>query len=373
MVVPCRILEEVKAGAAAIVFALCAVLSPITNDPALGQPAAWPLKPFVGGQFTYVVQRGDSLTSIGARFGVDIHVLAATNGLSSGSWLREGRSMRIDNRHIIPDSLSDGILINIPQRMLYLFRQGTLARAYPVGLGRPDWPTPQGSFKVISKENNPVWDVPKSIQEEMRREGKIVQEHVPPCPENPLGKHWMGLSIPGFGIHGTIAPASIYLFQTHGCIRLHPDDIGVLFEEVTEGAIARFIYRRVIVARTGDRVFLEVHPDVYRKQPDALGALRIAALAGNFEPLLDWEKAKAIITRQEGIAREITKKAGSAGDPEFGETRFDSFRDTERQLQSQPPEIFALGNHRRARRRTSVSGIGLVRESRRRGKIARLL
>jgi L,D-transpeptidase ErfK/SrfK len=121
----------------------------------------------------------------------------------------------------------------------------------------------------------------------------------------------MGLSIPGFGIHGTIAPASIYHFQTHGCIRLHPDDIAVLFEELNEAAIARFIYQRVIVARTGDRVFLEVHPDVYRKQPDALGALLIAAREGNFASLLDWNNAKAIIAKQEGIAREITKKAAS--------------------------------------------------------------
>jgi L,D-transpeptidase ErfK/SrfK len=208
--------------------------------------------------------------------------------------------------------------------MLYLFKQEKVTRAYPVGLGRPDWPTPTGSFTVASKEENPVWDVPKSIQEEMRREGKIVQEQVPPCPENPLGKHWMGLSISGFGIHGTIAPASIYRFQTHGCIRLHPDDIAALFEEVTRGTVARFIYQRVIVARTADRVFLEVHRDVYGKQPDALAALVAAARAGNFASLLDWEKAKAIIAHQEGIAREITKKAASDGANPSRETRSSS-------------------------------------------------
>ena len=56
----------------------------------------------------------------------------------------------------------------------------------------------------------------------MRREDKVVLTQVPPGPENPLGKHWVGLSIPGIGIHGTLAPASIYHFQSHGCIRLHP-------------------------------------------------------------------------------------------------------------------------------------------------------
>ena len=52
---------------------------------------------------------------------------------------------------------------------------------------------------------------------------------MPPGPDNPLGKHWLGLSIHGYGIHGTIAPSSIYQFRTHGCIRLHPDDIAELF------------------------------------------------------------------------------------------------------------------------------------------------
>jgi L,D-transpeptidase ErfK/SrfK len=313
-----------KAGFSVFVFAAYTLLSAIAENAVFCQEIAGPLDPLVGGQFTYVVQNGDSLTRIGARFGVNIPVLAAANGLSSSSWLREGQSMIIDNRHIVPEVVSDGILINIPQRMLYLFKQEKVTRAYPVGLGRPDWPTPTGSFTVASKEENPVWDVPKSIQEEMRREGKIVQEQVPPCPENPLGKHWMGLSISGFGIHGTIAPASIYRFQTHGCIRLHPDDIAALFEEVTRGTVARFIYQRVIVARTADRVFLEVHRDVYGKQPDALAALVAAARAGNFASLLDWEKAKAIIAHQEGIAREITKKAASDGANPSRETRSSS-------------------------------------------------
>jgi L,D-transpeptidase ErfK/SrfK len=308
--------------AAGIIVAVSAFSSVIGGRPGICQEIAERPETLVGGEFTYQVRRGDSLTSIGARFGVDSRVIAATNRFSPNSTLKEGRSISIDNRHIIPQGISDGLLINLPQRMLYLFKSGALARAYPVGLGRPDWQSPTGSFRIISKEQNPVWNVPKSIQEEMRREGKVVIEQVPPCPENPLGKHWMGLSIPGFGIHGTIAPASIYSFQTHGCIRLHPDDIAELFEKVTEGTTVGFIYQRVLVARAGDRVFLEVHRDVYRKQPDSLGALRAAVQAGELEPLLDWDKANAVFAKQEGIARDVTRKAASAGDHTSSKTRF---------------------------------------------------
>jgi len=262
----------------------------------------------VGGSLTYVVLKGDSLTSIGARFGVSVNALAASNRMSVNSILREGRPLLIDNRHIVPQVRSDGFLINIPQRMLFFFKQGQLARAYPVGLGRLDWPTPTGAFTVVIKEENPVWDVPKSIQEEMRREGKVVEEHVPACPENPLGTHWLGLSIPGYGIHGTIAPASIYQFLTHGCIRLHPDDIAAIFPEVAEGTPGRIIYQTLMVARLGERIFLEVHRDIYRKEPDPLALLSAIAKTHNLESSLDWGIAKGIIAKQDGIVHEVTKR-----------------------------------------------------------------
>jgi L,D-transpeptidase ErfK/SrfK len=118
----------------------------------------------------------------------------------------------------------------------------------------------------------------------------------------------MGLSIPGYGIHGTIAPASIYQFRTHGCIRLHPDDIAALFGDVSTGTPGLLIYQRLMVARLGDRIFLEVHRDIYRKEPNPLGALLAIARANNLHSALDWEIAKEIIAKQEGVARDVTKK-----------------------------------------------------------------
>lgn len=262
----------------------------------------------VGGSFTYVVRKGDSLTSIGARYGVGVNALAASNHMAVNGLLREGRPLLIDNRHIVPDIVSDGLVINVPQKMLFFFKPDQPTRAYPVALGRWDWRTPTGVFTVVIKEENPVWNVPKSIQEEMRREGKVVEERVPPCPENPLGKHWLGLSIRGIGIHGTIAPASIYQFQTHGCIRLRADDIAEIFPQVREGTPGRIIYQKLLIARVEKRLFLEVHRDIYRKQPDPLAILSAIAKAHHLESSLDWSAAKAIIARQDGAVHEVTKE-----------------------------------------------------------------
>ena len=260
----------------------------------------------VGKQFEYVVQRGDSLTSIGARFGIEPSVLAKMNGLKKGVTLQQGQVLQIDNRHIVPERLMDGILINLPQRMLYYFQAGMFVAHYPVGLGRPSWPTPTGSFSVINMQENKTWHVPKSIQEEMRREGKVVLTQVPPGAENPLGNYWIGLSLPEIGIHGTIAPTSIYHFFSHGCIRLHPDDIAVLFQQVRKNMAGKIVYSPVLLARLDDgRIFLEVNRDVYKKSINPMTTVENWANVQGGGEMVDWNKVQEIIKLKEGLAREV--------------------------------------------------------------------
>ena len=107
-----------------------------------------------GGDSEYTVQSGDFLIAIGARFGVAAKVLAQQNALPFEALIHPGKRLRIHHPHIVPDTLDDGILINIPQRMLFHFRQGNLTAAYPVGLGKATWPTPQGEFKIVTREIN---------------------------------------------------------------------------------------------------------------------------------------------------------------------------------------------------------------------------
>ena len=261
----------------------------------------------VGEETTYTVKRGDFLIAIGARLGVDPRRLAANNGIDYDAVIRPGQTLRVDNRHLVPAATDDdGVVINLPQRMLFHFDARELVGAYPVGLGRPSWPTPVGTFKIISRVKNKPWLVPKSIQEELRAEGKVVVEEVPPGPDNPLGSHWLGMSMPGYGIHSTIAPASIYHFQSHGCIRLHPDDIGELFDAVKVGTPGRLIYQPVLLAWLDDgRILLEVHPDAYAKAGDPFEVAHAMAQAYGLVPGIDWARAEAVIAAQEGIAREV--------------------------------------------------------------------
>ncbi len=261
----------------------------------------------VGGVFPYVAQSGDRLNRIGARFGVSATILAKANNLDRKVPLAAGDALWVDNLHIVPEWREDGIVINLPQRMLFFFRQGALAAAFPVGVGKPDWPTPTGNFKVVDLQTDKSWLVPLSIQEEMREEGKEVITRVPPGPKNPLGRHWIGLSAVGYGIHGTISPASVYGFQSHGCIRAHPDDIEALSQVAEVGTGVVLTYRTTLLAETQDgQVYVEVHPDVYKRGIVPLDEIRKQARANELADRIDWPRTIEAIRRQDGLATDVT-------------------------------------------------------------------
>jgi len=262
----------------------------------------------VGGRFAHVVQPGEHLGRIGARYGVAWSLLVEDNGIARPDQLRPGQLVMVENRHIVPPAIDDGIVLNVPQRMLFHFAQGSLVAAYPVGLGRPNWRTPLGPFTVVNLQKDKTWYVPRSIQEEMRREGKPVLTEVPPGPENPLGRHWIGLSMPAIGIHGTIAPSSIFGFRSHGCIRLHPDDVAQLFERITVGTPGEIVYFPALLATGPDgRVFVEVHSDIYSRTGDPSAALAAAIAERGLTERIDPGKLAAAIRARDGIARDVTR------------------------------------------------------------------
>lgn len=299
----------------ACILASIGLAAAASEAPALSRAVA-------GGDSEYTVQPGDFLIAIGARFGVAAKILARDNQLRYEGIIRPGQRLHIHNPHIVPyvepGTLDNGILINLPQRMLFHFSQGRLDAAYPVGLGKPTWPTPEGTFKIVTRETNKTWKVPKSIQEEMRREQKLVKEEVPPGPDNPLGAHWLGLSLWGYGIHGTIAPASVFHFQSHGCIRLHPDDIADLFQRVRVGTSGRIVYQPVLLALTADgRILLEVHRDIYDRGIDPLQTVRGMAEKYGLSQDLDWPLVESVIAAQDGLAREVGQ---AVSNPSNGKT-----------------------------------------------------
>lgn len=260
-----------------------------------------------GGITRHIVERGETLTSLAADFGVDSATIVFENHLPAGRALEPGSELLIDNRHIGPAAIASGeIIINVPQRMLF-YRDGDRLLAYPIAVGRTTWQTPAGVFTVVRKEENPAWHVPASIRAESARKGRLLPLVVPPGPSNPLGQFWIGLSVAGIGVHGTPLPSSIYQTSTHGCIRLQGDGIEDLFGRVIVGTPGRIVYEPVLLAADGDTVYLEVHPDVYHRVPIG-AAQRVHGLAKGLglADRIDWTLAETEITRRAGIARRVS-------------------------------------------------------------------
>lgn len=263
-----------------------------------------------GGITTHIVASDETLTSISARFGVDPSTIASTNHLSAGQPLEPGRRLLIDNRHIAPATIVSGeIVVNVPQRMLF-YRDDQGIVAYPIAVGRPTWQTPQGAFAVTWKDENPAWHVPESIRAESARKGEQLPLVVPPGPRNPLGRFWIGLSLSGIGLHGTPVPSSIYRTATHGCIRLQADNIEDLFGRVDVGTPGRIIYEPVLLTSHEGEVYLEVHPDAYRRATmSPLQQARELAAQLGLSDRIDWTRAAAEIGRRAGIARRVSLDA----------------------------------------------------------------
>ena len=96
--------------------------------------AAFAADIIVGGETTYVVQKKENLYLIGAKHGVFWKTIARDNNIDIKEPITEGTVLKINTRRIVPKTVDNGIIINIPDRTLYFFKDGTVTY-FPVGLG----------------------------------------------------------------------------------------------------------------------------------------------------------------------------------------------------------------------------------------------
>lgn len=267
----------------------------------------------IGGETVYVVEKGDTFELIGAKLGINWKGIIKKNNLDSRKMLRIGQKLRVNTRKIVPRMIDDGIIINIPDRMLYVFKKGNLKSAFPIGLGMPfwrgikRWRTPEGKFRVLKKLESPTWYVPESIQRKMKMEGKAVKTVIQPGTQNPLGRYAIKTSICGIMIHETIWPSTVYQYKSHGCIRVLPEHMEKFFEEVKINTVGELIYRPVKIAISEKgRVFIEVNRDIYGKMKD----LRIEARRVIEESMVahkvDWHRMDTVLKEKSGIPEDVT-------------------------------------------------------------------
>ncbi|HEX2964265.1 MAG TPA: L,D-transpeptidase family protein [Syntrophorhabdaceae bacterium] len=272
----------------------------------------------IGEQKTHVVQKDETLLSVGAQYGVFWKTIARENGITADQPLVPGSILKINTRRIVPKLVGNGIVINIPDRSLYFFKDGQVT-FFPVGLGvltktnTSDWRTPTGNFYVTSKRKNPTWHVPDSIQLENFIKGKSVEERVPPGPKNPLGKYAIETSIPATLIHETIWPNSVYRYTSHGCIRMLPKHMEQFYNMVDVKTKGEIIYEPVKLAvLDGGKIYLEVRTDVYGKYQSLRERIIELAYSRDVSDRVDWQKVDRLIKLEAGVAEDVTTSPKTA-------------------------------------------------------------
>jgi L,D-transpeptidase ErfK/SrfK len=206
----------------------------------------------------YVASREDTLMEIARAFDFGFNEMALANpGIDP--WMpEEGVTVELPFLFVVPTSAAPwDLLINIPEMRLYRRAGPGWMETFPIGIGREGSSTPVGSATITRKTENPTWYPPDSV----RKEHPELPVAFPPGPENPLGTHALYLSFPGaYRMHGTHRPLGVGRRVSHGCIRMYPEDIRLVYSRVPVGARLVTVNQPVKAGWQGDTLYLEVHP-----------------------------------------------------------------------------------------------------------------
>lgn len=102
---------------------------------------------------------------------------------------------------------------------------------------REKWPS--GQTRVEAVAENPTYTFDPQMWPEVKNVREVLT--IPPGPRNPVGIRWIGLGLPGVGIHGSPTPEMIGKTGSHGCIRLTNWDATRLARLVSVGTPVKFI------------------------------------------------------------------------------------------------------------------------------------
>lgn len=127
------------------------------------------------------------------------------------------------------------IVVNTPERSLYLVLGDGKARRYKVGVGREGFQW-SGNSRIVRKAEWPSWTPPKTMIEREAAKGHYIPDFMEGGPGNPLGARALYIGGTIFRIHGTNNAASIGGAVSSGCIRMMNSDVIDLYKRVNVGA-----------------------------------------------------------------------------------------------------------------------------------------
>ncbi|HJD73245.1 MAG TPA: L,D-transpeptidase [Enterobacter roggenkampii] len=183
---------------------------------------------------------------------------------------KSGTRLVIPQQLILPDTVREGIVVNVAEMRLYYYPPGSnTVEVLPIGIGQAGRETPRNWVTAVErKQVGPTWSPSPNTRRAYAAEGKTLPAFVPAGPDNPMGLYAIYIGRL-YAIHGTNSNFGIGLRVSQGCIRLRNNDIKYLFDNVPVGTRVQLIDRPVKVTTEPDGSrWVEVHEPLSRNRAE---------------------------------------------------------------------------------------------------------
>ncbi|AOP96254.1 L,D-transpeptidase [Enterobacter roggenkampii] len=183
---------------------------------------------------------------------------------------KSGTRLVIPQQLILPDTVREGIVVNVAEMRLYYYPPGSnTVEVLPIGIGQAGRETPRNWVTAVErKQVGPTWSPTPNTRRAYAAEGKTLPAFVPAGPDNPMGLYAIYIGRL-YAIHGTNSNFGIGLRVSQGCIRLRNNDIKYLFDNVSVGTRVQLIDRPVKVTTEPDGSrWVEVHEPLSRNRAE---------------------------------------------------------------------------------------------------------
>jgi L,D-transpeptidase ErfK/SrfK len=195
---------------------------------------------------------------------------------------------------------------------------------HPIGIGKVGWKTPEGTTKIVSRQKDPVWVVPKSVREEHAEDGEILPAQVPAGPDNPLGQYMFRLGWPTYLIHGTNKPYGVGMRSSHGCMRLYPEDIAVFFDLIPIGTKVTVVNQPYLFGWRDGKLYLQAYTvmeddsrDWSKNRKELLAKLlnpKLQKKIAEHDGEIDWQRVGDLAHSPRAVPVPITGDLGGVDD-----------------------------------------------------------
>jgi L,D-transpeptidase ErfK/SrfK len=276
-----------------------------------------------------IIGKEDTLPDIARRFDVGYEeMLTANPGVDP--WLPGvGREVVVPTEFVLPAAPHEGVVVNVAAMRIFYYpphKKGEpqIVYTHPIGIGKVGWKTPEGTTKIVSRQKDPVWVVPKSVREEHAEDGEILPAQVPAGPDNPLGQYMFRLGWPTYLIHGTNKPYGVGMRSSHGCMRLYPEDIAVFFDLIPIGTKVTVVNQPYLFGWRDGKLYLQAYAvmeddsrDWSKNRKELLAKLlnpKLQKKIAEHDGEIDWQRVGDLAHSPRAVPVPITGDLGGVDD-----------------------------------------------------------